>query len=302
MILRYMSVENFFRKYTPLAFEINAMYFINSALCPSARRSLTVCLTDAWANLHYVSFFLTAAIGILLSVLFFTRRGKLQRNLGFVSLGATGLLLVAQFLCLPALIYVVLGAVLLLMFVFQQELREVFLGVLGGSSVPGKKQVAVLDLHHSVIDAVCQATVEMARNHTGALIVLERHIKLDDVARSGVELDAKVSPYLLRNIFYDKAPLHDGAVIIRNCRVWAASCILPLTSRTDIDPDLGTRHRAAIGLSEICDAIIIVVSEETGLISVAHRSELVQDYSFQSLHAFLTKNLLHETEEGGQNV
>ena len=142
----------------------------------------------------------------------------------------------------------------------------------------------------------------MSRNHTGALIVLERHIKLDDVARSGVELDAKVSSYLLRNIFYDKAPLHDGAVIIRNCRIWSASCILPLTSRTDIDQDLGTRHRAAIGLSEICDAIVLVVSEETGFISVAHRGELVQDYSFQSLHAFLTRNLLHESEESGQNA
>ena len=284
------------------AFEIDFMHFIYSALCPQTRRSLTVCLTEAWASLDYILFFLTAAVGILLSVLFFARRTKLQRALGYVSLTATLLLLIAQLFCIPALTYLVLAVLLLLMFVFQQELREVFLGVLGGSSVPGKKQVAVLDLHHSVIDAVCQATVEMARNHTGALIVLERHVKLDDVARSGVELDAKVSPYLLRNIFYDKAPLHDGAVIIRNCRVWAASCILPLTSRTDIDPDLGTRHRAAIGLSEICDAIVIVVSEETGLISVAHRSELVQDYSFQSLHAFLTKHLLHETEEGGQNA
>ena len=284
------------------AFEIDFMHFIYSALCPQTRRSLTVCLTEAWASLDYILFFLTAAVGILLSVLFFARRTKLQRALGYVSLTATLLLLIAQLFCIPALTYLVLAVLLLLMFVFQQELREVFLGVLGGSAVPGKKQVAVLDLHHSVIDAVCQATVEMARNHTGALIVLERHVKLDDVARSGVELDAKVSPYLLRNIFYDKAPLHDGAVIIRNCRVWAASCILPLTSRTDIDPDLGTRHRAAIGLSEICDAIVIVVSEETGLISVAHRSELVQDYSFQSLHAFLTKHLLHETEEGGQNA
>lgn len=273
-----------------------------SALCLLARRSFAVFMTDTLRDLNWLPFIVTAIAGLLLTVLLFLRKGAVYRSLGILALIATILLLLAEFFSIPALTYTVVIILVLTAIAFQQELREVFLGIFGGSVLPGKKQVAVVDLHHSLIDAVCQAAVEMSRNHTGALIVLERHIKLDDVARSGVELDAKVSSYLLRNVFYDKAPLHDGAVIIRNCRIWSASCILPLTSRTDIDQDLGTRHRAAIGLSEICDAIVLVVSEETGFISVAHRGELVQDYSFQSLHAFLTKNLLHENEESGQKA
>lgn len=278
------------------------MTHLYSALCLMARRSFAISIAEAFDNLKLIPFLITAVAGILLTVLLLLRKGAVYRSLGYLSLIATVLLLIAQLFSIPILTYTVVIILLLTAIAFQQELREVFLGIFGGSVLPGKKQVAVVDLHHSVIDAVCQAAVEMSRNHTGALIVLERHIKLDDVARSGVELDAKVSSYLLRNIFYDKAPLHDGAVIIRNCRIWSASCILPLTSRTDIDQDLGTRHRAAIGLSEICDAIVLVVSEETGFISVAHRGELVQDYSFQSLHAFLTRNLLHESEESGQNA
>lgn len=278
------------------------MTHLYSALCLMARRSFAISIAEAFDNLKLIPFLITAVAGILLTVLLFLRKGAVYRSLGCLSLIATVLLLIAQLFSIPILTYTVVLILLLTAIAFQQELREVFLGIFGGSVLPGKKQVAVVDLHHSVIDAVCQAAVEMSRNHTGALIVLERHIKLDDVARSGVELDAKVSSYLLRNIFYDKAPLHDGAVIIRNCRIWSASCILPLTSRTDIDQDLGTRHRAAIGLSEICDAIVLVVSEETGFISVAHRGELVQDYSFQSLHAFLTRNLLHESEESGQSA
>lgn len=278
------------------------MIHLYSALCLMARRSFAISIAEAFDNLKLIPFLITAVAGILLTVLLFLRKGAVYRSLGCLSLIATVLLLIAQLFSISILTYTVVIILLLTAIAFQQELREVFLGIFGGSVLPGKKQVAVVDLHHSVIDAVCQAAVEMSRNHTGALIVLERHIKLDDVARSGVELDAKVSSYLLRNIFYDKAPLHDGAVIIRNCRIWSASCILPLTSRTDIDQDLGTRHRAAIGLSEICDAIVLVVSEETGFISVAHRGELVQDYSFQSLHAFLTRNLLHESEESGQNA
>lgn len=278
------------------------MTHLYSALCLMARRSFAISIAEAFDNLKLIPFLITAVAGILLTVLLFLRKGAVYRSLGCLSLIATVLLLIAQLFSIPILTYTVVIILLLTAIAFQQELREVFLGIFGGSVLPGKKQVAVVDLHHSAIDAVCQAAVEMSRNHTGALIVLERHIKLDDVARSGVELDAKVSSYLLRNIFYDKAPLHDGAVIIRNCRIWSASCILPLTSRTDIDQDLGTRHRAAIGLSEICDAIVLVVSEETGFISVAHRGELVQDYSFQSLHAFLTRNLLHESEESGQNA
>ena len=193
------------------------------------------------------------------------------------------LLLIAQLFSIPILTYTVVIILLLTAIAFQQELREVFLGIFGGSVLPGKKQVAVVDLHHSVIDAVCQAAVEMSRNHTGALIVLERHIKLDDVARSGVELDAKVSSYLLRNIFYDKAPLHDGAVYVRGDKILAAGCFLPLTQKLDVDKDIGTRHRAAIGVTEEYDHLAIIVSEETGIISVARGGEIERYYDSEML-------------------
>lgn len=238
------------------------------------------------------------AVGLVLAVFLFAQRSFTCRCVGWNCLVSTVLLLLGLFLGSSILSYIAFGLLVATVILYQPELREVMIKVTGARSIAsGRRTVATLDAHHSAIDAICQATVELSRNKTGALIVLERRIKLDDVARSGVELDANTNPYLLRNIFYDKAPLHDGAVIIRNCRVWAAGCILPLTARNDVDQDLGTRHRAAIGLSEICDAIVIVVSEESGIISLAYQSELTRDYSFQSLHAFLTKNLLHENEE-----
>jgi diadenylate cyclase len=128
----------------------------------------------------------------------------------------------------------------------------------------------------------------MSRTRTGALIVMERSTKLGDIIRSGVELDAKVTAYLIRNVFYNKAPLHDGAMIIRNGRICAASCFLPLTERA-INQDLGTRHRAALGMSEISDALIIVVSEETGTISIAYDGELKRNQNYQTLKQTLTE-------------
>ena len=101
-----------------------------------------------------------------------------------------------------------------------------------------------------------------------------------------------INSFLLRNLFFDKAPLHDGAVIVDEARIAAAGCLLPLTRRTDVDCDLGTRHRAAIGMSESSDAIIIVVSEETGTISVAYDCHLSRDYTVESLKDFLTKKII----------
>ena len=98
-----------------------------------------------------------------------------------------------------------------------------------------------------------------------------------------------------QNIFYDNAPLHDGAIVIEDGKIAAASCILPLPQRTTVDSDLGTRHRAAIGLSEISDAIIIVVSEETGVISIAHENELIRYYTAEKLRKFLRQELLHDS-------
>ena len=115
------------------------------------------------------------------------------------------------------------------------------------------------------------------------MIAIERSTKLGEYIKTGVFVDAALSPYVLRNIFFNKAPLHDGAVIVRDGRVCAAGCFLPLSTQDDIDKDLGTRHRAALGLSETSDAVVIVVSEETGLISVALDGKLERNFNYNTL-------------------
>ncbi len=249
------------------------------------------------ASVNWFEVALIVLIGAAISTVFFLQRSFTYRCLALNTCICAAMLVVSVIFQIRFLMYFSLAVLLLFVILYQQELRELVLKISGARAFSAKRAGATLDMQREAIDAVCQAAVEMSRNKTGALIVMERHIKLDDVARSGIEVDAKTSPYLLRNVFFDKAPLHDGAVIIRNCRIWSAGCILPLTSRTDVDPDLGTRHRAAIGLSEICDAVVVVVSEETGTISVAYQSVLTRDYTFRTLHTTLTKNLLHEDEE-----
>ena len=123
-------------------------------------------------------------------------------------------------------------------------------------------------------------TALFSRDKIGALIVIERTTKLGEYINSGVVVDAEMSTHILKNIFFNKAPLHDGAVIVRNNRVYAAGCFLPLSTHEDINLELGTRHRAAIGLSELSDAVVIVVSEETGNISVALGGDLKRNYNY----------------------
>lgn len=127
---------------------------------------------------------------------------------------------------------------------------------------------------------------------TGALIVIEGSTKLGEHIKTGTILNAMLSSQLLKNVFFNKAPLHDGAVILRNYRIYSAGCFLPLSLNEDIDENMGTRHRAALGISEVSDAVVIVVSEETGKISIAHNGELTQNYSYKSLHKALTDLLL----------
>ncbi len=236
------------------------------------------------------------AIGVGISVLLFIQRSFMFRCLGWVASSCTVMLFVATLFGLTTLKFFTFGMMLLFVIIYQQEFRELVIKITGVRGFGAKKTTAHTNEILHMVDAVAQTAVELSRTRTGALIVIERHIVLDDIARSGIEIDAKATPYLLRNVFFDKAPLHDGAVLIRNARVSSAACILPLTVRNDIDQDLGTRHRAAIGMSEVSDAIIIVVSEETGIISVAYKSELTRDHSFQSLHTFMTKHLLQSGE------
>lgn len=129
------------------------------------------------------------------------------------------------------------------------------------------------------IDSVCKACADMADDKCGALIVFEGETMLGDIIETGTILDAKPSKELIENVFYPKSPLHDGAMIIRGGNVYAAGCILPLTNDTDISSSLGTRHRAAIGISQQSDAIVVIVSEETGYISIAQGGNIEYNVS-----------------------
>ena len=143
-----------------------------------------------------------------------------------------------------------------------------------------------------VIEQTVQACEIMAKERTGVLIVFERSIPLLEYQKSGTVVDACVSSELLRNLFFTKASLHDGAVIIRNDRIAAAGCVLPLTENHNISSDLGTRHRAGIGISEVSDAVVVIVSEETGTISVAISGMLKRHLSPEILQKMLESELL----------
>ena len=155
------------------------------------------------------------------------------------------------------------------------------------------------------IDRVISETVRaceiMSRERTGVLIVFERTTSLEDYQKTGTVIDARVSTELLRNIFFTKASLHDGAVIIRNERIAAAGCVLPLTENRNISSDLGTRHRAGIGMSEVSDAVVVIVSEETGTISVAISGMLKRHLAPQTLEKLLLNELAPKEETKTRN-
>jgi len=171
--------------------------------------------------------------------------------------------------------------------IFQPELRRALEQIGRGkilSSIAGlESERTGSALKEETVNALIRAIFKMAQVRTGALIVIEKDTKLGDVERTGIIIDAVVSSQLLINIFEDKTPLHDGAVIISNNRISAATCFLPLTDSQEVSKALGTRHRAAIGISEISDAIVIVVSEETGTVSVVHNGNMDRGVDTEAL-------------------
>lgn len=189
---------------------------------------------------------------------------------------------------------------LALVVIFQPELRHALekVGTTSfGDLLPfanNEENIAEIEETITEISDVCQA---MSASKTGALIVLQRKSRLNEVCNTGIKLDSTVTKELLGNIFYPKTPLHDGAVIIANNRVCAAGCLLPLTQNQALPSELGTRHRAAIGMSEQSDAIVIVVSEETGKISIARKGMLTRNYDRDSLIKTLRKLLITLPEE-----
>jgi len=151
----------------------------------------------------------------------------------------------------------------------------------------------------TAIDAICDSCVELSSTCTGALIVIEQKTKLGEQIENGTIINAQPSKELFGNIFYPKTPLHDGAVIMRDGMILAAACFLPKPQKEElINKKLGSRHRAAIGMSENSDALVIVVSEETGQISVAENGNLTRNYTRDKLHHLLTEHLIPKQTEG----
>lgn len=186
--------------------------------------------------------------------------------------------------------------VLALVILFQPEFRSM-LEKVGGNPIKGIKNIGESKKEDSLnlaIREVVAATSEMSQVKTGALIVFQRSTMLGDVISTGTVVDAQINSFLIRNIFFNKAPLHDGAAIIVDSRIHAAGCLLPLSAQNDINRDLGTRHRAAIGLSENSDAVVVVVSEETGIISIAVDGVLMRGFTADSLREKLTELMIPE--------
>ncbi len=184
---------------------------------------------------------------------------------------------------------------LAIIIMFQPELRRVLEKI--GNTAAASQFFSTTDALEELADSVSQASKYMADRKIGALIIMEKNTKLGDIMKSGTLLDAKVSEQLLVNIFMSNTPLHDGAAIIGENRIRAAACFLPLTQNNSFSKELGTRHRAGIGVSEIADCIAIIVSEETGKISVALDGELNRAITYQELKKIIIKELGNSEEQ-----
>lgn len=243
----------------------------------------------------------------IVSVIFFylfkfiseRRAGKLAIGILFVVIA----LFVSDFLNMRTLNFLIDNilqvGIIGLLILFQNELRS-FLEKVGGSSILGslnKKTSGDMQKIMECINNVIESCVYFSENKTGALIVFERGTKLGDVIRTGTIINSDPASYLIKNVFYNKAPLHDGALIIRDFRLYAAGCFLPLSQNEDIIKDLGTRHRAGIGMSENSDCIVVIVSEETGYISIAVNGSLLQNLNEQALKDELTKYLVSQDDK-----
>ncbi|MBR2177313.1 MAG: diadenylate cyclase CdaA [Clostridia bacterium] len=200
-------------------------------------------------------------------------------------------------------------SVLAVLIVFQPELRSALEHI--GRSKIGKYwngfssvniEEAKLKQIHKCINCVVEVANNFQKSKTGALIVFERQTKLGEIIDTGTMIDAEPSVPMIGNIFFNKAPLHDGAMVIRDGKVHAAGCILPLTKNNNISTDLGTRHRAALGISENSDAVIVIVSEETGTISIAKNGIITRNYSRETLSMALEEELIPKETEKSDRI
>lgn len=214
---------------------------------------------------------------------------------------------VADFTGMRTLRYIIQSVltygIIAMVVVFQPELRRALeqvgrTSIFASSVFRGRANASDLREHwrHAVV-AVCDAAEQMAETRTGALMVLERSTNLSEIIKTGTVLRSDITPELLGTIFYEGTPLHDGAVIMRDGNVEAAGCFLPLSNNLEIGKDMGTRHRAALGMSENSDAVVVVVSEETGIISLAKNGVLIRRLDRQTLFNLLEGDIVPPEEE-----
>ena len=269
-----------------------------------------ISFSDAWLNLVNVvkSFRPTDVLDILItSFLVYklitwakvTRTGQLVKGL----LALVIAYFLADWMQLQtmkyAMQYLFSNGLILLAVIFQPELRTALERV-------GRSRISKLELFShleeksvdqqwkTAIGAICEAAPVLSRQKTGALMVIERKSRLGEIIKTGTIIDSVPSMELIGNIFFHNSPLHDGAMILRDGKLYAAGCFLPLSDNYDISKQLGTRHRAALGMSEKSDALVIVVSEENGVISVALEGKLTRGYDAEMLRELLEKTLLPE--------
>lgn len=250
-----------------------------------------------------ITFIIDITIVILLAVKFFqlvkgTRALQLLKGIFFLII-ATILSSIFNLRILNMILtsFMTYGVILLII-MFQPEIRR-GLEQLGSNKVNrffGIDEEIANKVKENIFKLTIAAS-ELAQSKTGALIVIEKSIKLKDIIDTGIYINSEISPQLLVNIFEPKTPLHDGAVIISESKIMAAACMLPLSSDKNIPKTLGTRHRSALGISKETDAIVVVVSEETGKISVAKNGTLIADVKEDALKQILIKNLVPKIED-----
>ena len=180
---------------------------------------------------------------------------------------------------------------------FQPELRRALEQIGQGKFILKSDFLLEKEDADKAVEEIAKTAKRLSQTKTGALMVIERDMKLNDISVTGIQIDGLISSEFLLNVFIVNTPLHDGAVIIRGNRLISAACVLPLTENHELSTELGTRHRAAIGLSEQCDALIVVVSEETGTISVAEGGHLVRRLDEQTLAAKIRPAFIHKEDK-----
>jgi diadenylate cyclase len=177
--------------------------------------------------------------------------------------------------------------------IFQPELRRI-LAELGNQPL-----FTTVHEQRANIEVVVQAAARLSELRIGGLMAIERSINLQETVESGLKVDCQATPEMLETIFFPNNAIHDGGVLLNGDRITFAACIFPLTRRQDLNPSLGTRHRAAIGLTEETDAVVVVVSEETGSIAYANKGQLIRGVSEEQLRVFLTQTCVHQSQSPG---